>query len=280
MLKQGEYNKLRVCRIENAGYYLTNDYDNEAILFKRELKSNPELGDEFDVFVYSDAENPFIATLKKPKAIINEFAVMKAMSITERGAFLDWGIDKDLFVPYAEQKSKMIQHKNYLVRVFKDEFTDRILASSKIYKFLSNENLNLNIKDEVELLIWENSQLGVKVIVNNEHEGLIFKSDLIAEIHPGEKIIGYVKNIRPDNKIDITLRKPGHHEVNQSEIFILNYLEKNGGFIDLNDDSDPQEIRDKLHMSKKTFKQAIGALYKQRLIKLEPDGIYLLKSEP
>lgn len=280
MLKPGEYNKLRVCRIENAGYYLTNDYDNEAILFKRELKSPPEIGDEYDVFVYSDAENPFIATLKKPKAIINEFAVMKAMSITQSGAFLDWGIDKDLFVPFAEQKTKMIQHKNYLVRVFKDEFTGRILATSKLFKFLSNENLNLNIKDEVELVVWEYSHLGVKVIVNDKHEGLIFNSDLMTTLQPGEKITGYIKNIRPDNKMDIALRKPGHHEVNQSEFFILNYLEKNGGFMEMNDDSDPQEIRDKLRMSKKTFKQAIGALYKQRLIKLESDGIYLIKSEP
>lgn len=277
MLKIGQYNTLRVTRIENAGCYLTNDYEHEAILFKAEYKIVPEVGQELNVFVYSDAENEFIATLKKPHAIVNEFAVMKAMSITERGAFLDWGITKDLFVPFAEQKAKMIQHKKYLVKVFLDEMTGRILGTTKLHRYLSNEDCTLNVKDEVKLIVWEKSDLGMKVIINEKHTGLIFNSDIITELYPGDKLIGYVKTIREDQKIDITLRKPGHHEVHESERNILDYLEKHEGFLDMNDDSDPQEIRDKLNMSKKTFKKAIGALYKQRLITMAPEGIHLVK---
>ncbi len=277
MIKLGQFQLMRVTRVEKDGTYLTSDYDNEAIIFRNELKETPEIGTEFNVFVYSDADHPFIATLKKPHALVNEFALMRVLSVTEKGAFLDWGINKDLFVPFAEQGVKMLEGRSYLVRVFKDELTERMLGSSKIHRFINNENISVKAKDEVSLIVWERSDLGVKVIINEKNYGLIFQSDVLRELNVGERLTGYIKNIREDERIDVTLRKPGHHEINEGEFFIMNYLEKNDGFLDMNDDSDPQEIKDRLHMSKKTFKKAIGALYKQRLIRLEPEGIYLVE---
>lgn len=276
MIKIGEYNLLRVTRSDADGIYLTNDYENEAILFKRELESIPEIGSEHNLFVYSDSEHKFIATFKKPIAQLNEFALLKVVAANSNGAFLDLGLNKDLFVPFAEQKVKMLSGRSYVVRIFKDEFTDRLLGSSRLSKFISNENLTVKPKEEVQLIPFEKTELGIKVIINGKHHGLIFHNDIFQEVKIGIPITGYIKNIRDDEKIDVTLRKTGHHEVNESEFVILNYLKQNNGFMDMNDDSDPDEIKYKLNMSKKTFKKALGALYKQKIVELKPEGVYLL----
>lgn len=276
MIKIGEYNQLRVTRSDADGIYLTNDYENEAILFKRELESIPEIGSEQNVFVYSDAEHKYIATLKKPIAKLNEFALLRVVAANNNGAFLDWGLNKDLFVPFAEQKVKMLSGRSYVVFIFKDEHTDRLLGSSRLNKFISNENITVSPKEEVNLIPFEKTELGVKVIINGKHQGLIFHNDIFQEVKIGIPLIGYIKNIREDEKIDVTLRKAGHHEVNESEFVILNYLKQHDGFMDMNDDSDPDEIKYKLNMSKKTFKKALGALYRQKIVELKPEGVYLL----
>lgn len=277
MIKLGEYNSMRVTRSDKDGVYLTNDYEHEAILFKQEFSSIPEIGTEMNVFVYSDSEHPFIATLKKPYALLNDFVLLRVVAANSTGAFMDLGLNKDLFVPFAEQKVQMLANRSYVVKIIVDEITNRLIGTSRLHQFIQNENHQLKVKEEVQLIPYEKTDLGVKVIINSKHHGLIFHNDIFQDVRIGAKLTGYIKNIREDDKIDVTLRKSGHHEVNESEMFILEYLKRNGGFMDMNDDSNPEEIKHKLKMSKKTFKKAIGALYRQKIVELKPDGVYLIE---
>ena len=276
MIQIGKYNTLRVTRKEPEGCYLTENYDQEAILFKREITEDYNVGDELEVFIYSDSEHPFIATFLQPKIKLNEFAALRVSSVNNVGAFLDWGLPKDLFVPFAEQKQKMEEGRSYLVYLYLDEFTNRLTASARWNKFIQHENEHLEEKQEVDLLIAERTDLGYKVVINNTTLGMLFQNEVLSPLRIGEKTKGYIKAIREDGKIDVRIRKPGVAEINDSERTVLEKLKAGNGYLPFGDKSDPAEIRDELGMSKKTFKQAIGSLYKKRLIKMEDEGIYII----
>ncbi|MCO6476822.1 MAG: GntR family transcriptional regulator [Phaeodactylibacter sp.] len=276
MIQIGRYQLLTAIRSTPHGMVLQDAEGDDVLLPKKYSPESLAPGDEIDVFVYTDSEDWPVATTQKPKAILGEFAYLQVKEVVPFGAFLDWGLDKDLLAPFAEQSKKMERGKYYLVYLMLDEQTDRLIASSKLSKFLETENIELSEGQEVDLLIGPQTDIGYNAIINNRYRGLLYKSDLFRPVQPGGRTKGYVKTIRPDKKIDLTLQKPGYAHVEPNAEKILQLLEKNNGFLDLHDKSNPAEITARLHMSKKTFKKAIGALYKQRLIRIEEDGVYLV----
>lgn len=275
MIQIGDYNTLQILRDTKVGLYLGDE--NEAILLpKKYVPKDFFIGDDITVFVYLDHEERPVATTLKPYIKLNEFAHLKVNYINKFGAFLDWGLEKDLFVPFKEQARPMEEGKRYLVYMFMDEKTNRLVASSKTNQFLSNENLDLQRNEEVDILISHITDAGINVIINQKHKGLAYKNEVYADVKPGMKTRGYIKTIRPDGKIDVLLRKIGLDAIEPSSQVILDELKANRGFLRLSDNSHPEEIKTVLKMSKKNFKKAIGNLYKQKLIEIKEDGIYLL----
>src|SRR5690606_8886404 len=205
-----------------------------------------------------------------------EFAMLRCNQVIDHGAFLDWGMVKELFCPFKEQVFKMKAGGWYLVHCYLDEKTGRLAASSKTNRFLDNKDLTVTQFEEVDVIISHPSDIGMNVIVNNKHAGLIFQDDIYKELSVGDRMKGFVKKIRPDNKLDITLEKIGYRKIEPNADAIMHELEDNGGYLNLTDKSDPEDIKEMLQMSKKTFKKAIGTLYKQRLIEIKEDGIYLI----
>lgn len=275
MIKIGQFNKLRACRAEKEGTYLCDEQGAEVLLPAREEPEELLIDDELNVFVYRGPDNQLVATLNEPKVQRGAFAYLQVVEVTRFGAFLDWGLDKDLLVPFSEQAHKMMKGEWYIIYLYLDEQTDRLVASSKIQKFLSNEELTVGPGDEVDLLIGRETDLGFNVIINDRHKGLLFHDDLFKEVQTGERTKGYIHQIKPENKIDVSLEKPGYGKVPANARRILDELKAHDGFLPLTDKSPPELIHDRLGMSKKTFKKAIGGLYKQRIIKIEKDGIHL-----
>lgn len=273
-MKIGQYHTLKVDRLTQPGAYLTDDIT-DVLLPTKYIPVGTKAGDVLTVFVYRDSEGRIISTTKKPYAIVNQFAYLKVNDTNDVGAFLEWGIDKDLLMPFREQKQKLRKHQWVLVYVFLDEKTDRIAATAKVAKYFSEE-LAINEGDQVNLLVAEHTDLGVNVVVENAYKGLIYENDLFHDLLEGDRITGFVKKIRPDNKLDITLRKEGYENLEEGAEKILKELKKNDGFLPLHDKSDPEEIQSLLQISKKNFKKSIGILYKRRLIELEKKGIKLL----
>lgn len=277
MIKIGKYNTLKILRETNIGLYL-GDGTEDVLLPNKYVPLQYEIGQEADVFVYLDHEQRKVATTLEPYIYLNEFALLRVNYTNEFGAFMDWGMEKDLFVPFAEQARKMEQGKRYLVYMYLDEQSNRLVGSSKINQFLDNENPDLEAGDEVELLISHISDAGINVIINERHKGLLYQNEVFDEsIRPGDRLAGYIKKIRPGNKIDVSLEKPGYGKVEPNAQKILDELKASRGFLRLNDNSSPEDIKGILKMSKKTFKKAVGALYKERLIEIKPDGIHLSK---
>ncbi|MCB0551171.1 MAG: GntR family transcriptional regulator [Phaeodactylibacter sp.] len=276
MIEIGKYNTLKAARRIAHGMVLQDAEGDDVLLPKKFVPENLAPGDDIEVFVYTDSEDWPVATTQRPKAILGEFAYLQVKEVVVFGAFLDWGLDKDLLAPFAEQSKKMERGKGYLVYLLLDEQTDRLIASSKLNKFLETENIELEEGQEVDLLIGTPADLGFTAIINHRYRGLLYKSDLYRPVQPGDRCKGYIKTIRPDKKIDLTLQKPGYAQVEPNAENILQLLRKHEGFLDLHDKSDPEEITARLHMSKKAFKKAIGALYKQRLIRIEEDGVHLV----
>lgn len=276
MIHLGQYNTLTILRVTPPGAYLGDDEDNVVLLPTKYIPENAEIGDSIDVFVYLDSEDRIISTTKKPYLELHGFAALKVNQVSHFGAFLDWGIEKDLLVPFKEQKQKMEEGKRYIVHLYLDEATQRLVASSKIRKYLEFEHILLNENDEVDLLIADSTELGRNVIVNDTYSGLIFLSDITRIVKFGEKCKGYVKTIRPDGKLDITLDKVGFVKMESNCERLLELLKDNDGILYLTDKSDPDKIREEVGMSKKTFKNAIGMLYKQRLITLANNHIKLV----
>ena len=275
MIQIGDYNTLQILRDTKVGLYLGDE--NEAILLpKKYVPKDFFIGDDITVFVYLDHEERPVATTLKPYIKLNEFAHLKVNYINKFGAFLDWGLEKDLFVPFKEQARLMEEGKRYLVYMFLDEKTNRLVASSKTNQFLSNENLDLKRNEEVDILISHITDAGINVIINQKHKGLAYKNEVYVDVKPGMKTKGYIKTIRPDGKIDVLLRKIGLDAIEPSSQVILDELKANRGFLRLSDSSHPEDIKTVLKMSKKNFKKAIGNLYKQKLIEIKEDGIYLL----
>ncbi len=275
MIQIGQYNTLPVTRKTANGLYLGDQDIEEVLLPWKYAPQNTSIGDQLRVFIYFDSEDRMIATTLKPKITLHRFAYLQVKDVTPHGAFLDWGLEKDLFVPFREQPRKMLKGKYYLVYLYLDEDSERLAASARITRFLNNRELTVKEGDEVEVLIWEPTDLGMNVIVNQQYKGLIYYNELHAQVQPGDTRRGYISKIREDNKLDVVLQKPGYENIEPSIEKILQVLRTRGGYLPLTDKSEPNEIAKLLEMSKKTFKKAIGSLYKQRLVRLEDDGVYL-----
>jgi uncharacterized protein len=275
MINVGKTNLLTITRETTSGWYLSDDDNNEVLLPISSKKGKMTVGEKIMIFAYKDSENRIIATTQMPYAEIYSFAFLRVTSITEVGAFLDWGIEKDLFMPFKEQAPNMEEGNMYVVYICLDEETDRIIASAKIDNFISNERLQVEVGDEVELMVFSESPLGYSCIIDQMHRGLIYRNDIYQEIHVGEELTGYVKNIRQDNLIDLSLQKPGFKNVLSATDTILEYLRHHNGVMKLHDKSTPEEIVKELSMSKATFKKSIGVLYRHRKVLIKPDGVHL-----
>lgn len=272
MIKVGEYNKLTIQRFTAVGAFLDDGADG-LLLPKRFVPRNAKQGDQLEVFVYHDSEDRLIATTQKPKAIVGEIARLRVVSVTGQGAFLDWGLMKDLFVPRSKQLMGMRVGGDYLVKLYIDEQTGRIAASEKFESGLSNEVLTVKEKQVVDLIAFRPTQLGFVMIINNQHTGLLHSNEIFRPLEPGDKMKGYIKTIRPDNKIDVVLGQPGYKRVEGEAEKILRLLDENNGYLPFNDKSDPEEIYSYFEMSKKAFKMTTGKLYKERKIIFTQTGI-------
>jgi len=283
MIQIGKYNTLKILRDTKVGLFLGNpETDPEGIhdilLPNKYVPHHFEFGDELTVFVYLDHEERPVATLLEPYILLNEFALLRVNYTNQVGAFMDWGLEKDILVPFKEQARPMEKGKRYLVYLYLDEKTNRLVASSKTNQFLSNENLTVERGEEVELIVSHITDIGINVIINEKHKGLLYKDEVYDDsIRTGDRLRGYIKHIRPDHKIDVSLEKIGYERIEPNAERILNELRASRGFLRLNDNSHPEDIKTVLQMSKKTFKKAVGALYKDKLIEIKDDGIYLVK---
>lgn len=277
MIEIGKYNTLTIDRDTQVGLFLTDGKD-DVLLPNKYVPKVFEIGQEISVFVYLDHEERPVATTLEPYILLNEFALLRVSYVNQVGAFLDWGMEKDILVPFKEQARPMEQGKRYLVYLYMDEKTNRLVASSKTNQFLNNDNLAVEEGEEVDLIVSHITDLGINVIINEQHKGLIYKDEVYDEsIRTGDRLRGYIKTIRPDGKIDVSLQKQGFEAVEPNAEKILDELRANRGFLRLNDNSHPEDIKTVLKMSKKTFKKAVGTLYKQKLIEIKEDGIYLVK---
>ena len=277
MIEIGRMNSLRAFRQAKQGWYLRNPEGQEVLLPNKYVPEGFKEDDELEVFIFNDSEDRITATTATPKIQLNDFAYLQVKEVNKFGAFLDWGLEKDLLVPFSEQQKKMLKDEQYLVYMYLDARTERLVASSKLDQFLEKENIELEVGQEVDLIIGEFSELGAKVIINKQYSGLIFQNEIFQKLRSGDRVKGFIKQLREDKKIDVSLQQQGYAGVAPNAEKILEKLNAEGGFLALNDKSDPKLIQDQLEMSKKTFKKAIGGLYKQKLIKIEKDGIYLLK---
>ena len=274
----GQYNTLKVSRKVDFGFYL-DDGAEGILLPKRFAPRTLRIGDELSVFIYHDSDNRLIATTQKAKAVVGEIVKMKVVSVTGLGAFLDWGLMKDLFVPKSKQLVGMCEGAEYLVKLYIDEQTGRVAATEKIESLLSNEELTVKEKDIVDLLVYRQSELGYVMIINNQHSGLLHSNEIYTTLHVGDTMQGFIKTIRPDNKIDVVLGKPGYQKVEDEAGKILRLLEENNGYLPYHDKSEPQEIYDFFGMSKKAFKMTTGNLYKQKKIAFTKTGLQLISNE-
>ena len=275
MIEIGQYNTLKIQRDTSVGLYLT-DGSKDVLLPNKYVPRKFEVGDELAVFVYLDHEERLVATTLKPYITLNDFAYLRVSYINKFGAFVDWGLEKDLFVPFKEQARPMEKSKRYLIHMHIDDKTGRLVGSSRTSKFLNNEVLTVEEGEEVDLIISHITDMGINVIINGKHKGLLYKDEVYQDLRTGDRVTGYVKLIRPDNKIDITLQKGGADSIEPNAQYILDELRESRGFIRLNDNSHPEDIKTVLKMSKKALKKAIGSLYKQRLIEIKEDGIHLI----
>jgi uncharacterized protein len=276
MTEIGKINHLEVVKEVDFGIYLDGGDLGEILMPKRYVPEGTMPGDMLETFIYLDSEDRLVATTEKPLAMVEEFALLEVVSITPVGAFLNWGLPKDLFVPFREQRQPMEEGKKYLVYVYVDTNTKRIAASSKIEQYLDNIPVDYDPDEEVDLIIVNETDLGYNAIIDNSHFGILYKNEVFQPLNPGDRVQGYIKKIRTDGKIDLRLEKIGYEKISSFVDRIIVELQKNKGFLPLTDKSSPEEIYQTFKISKKNFKAAIGALYKKRFIALEDNGIRLL----
>jgi predicted RNA-binding protein (virulence factor B family) len=276
MIHLGQINTLEILRESEHGVYLIDSEDNQVLLPNRYVPDTFKIYDKLEVFVYLDNEERPVASTDIPYILRDGFALLRCNQVTEHGAFLDWGLVKELFCPFREQAFNMKAGGWYLVHCYLDEKTNRLVASSKTNRFLDNTDLTVKQFDEVDLIVSHPSDIGMNVIVNKIHSGLIYKDQLFKEISVGDRLKGIVKKIRPGNKLDISLGQIGYRNIEPNAKRILDELQDNSGYLNLTDKSSPEAIKDLLQMSKKNFKKAVGTLYKQRQIEIKSDGIYLV----
>jgi len=278
MITIGQSYELQVVKVVGFGAYLDAGELGEVLLPRRELPRELKPGDSIRVFLYLDSEDRPVATTRRPRARVGEFAYLRVVDTTAVGAFLDWGLEKDLLVPFAEQHRPMVAGNSYLVYLYIDRLDGRIAASSRIEKFLDDERPhNFRAGQAVDLIIANSTDLGYKAIVNHSHWGVLYKNEVFERLSFGQHKRGYIKRVRPDGRLDLTLQG-GKESRDRDAARIERYLREHDGFAPVHDKSDPELIRSLFGMSKGAFKKAIGGLYKARIISLEKDGIRLLQS--
>ena len=272
----GLINTLQVIKLVDFGIYLDGGEFDEVLLPKRYVPDQLAIGDNIDVFIYSDSDDRLIATTETPLAMVGECAWLKVKDVNRVGAFLDWGLPKDLLVPYNEQYTVMEVGNYYPVCILLDNESNRIVASSKLYQFLEEQAESFTPQQAVDLLIIQRTDLGFKAVINHTHLGLLFHSDVFQNLKMGQKIKGYIKDIRDDGKINLSLQSHAHEVREELSKIILDYLKQNGGSTTLTDKSPPEEIYEQFQVSKSNYKKALGALYRQRLISIDHQQITLL----
>lgn len=273
----GKFNSLPVVRKAEQGLYLDGKELGEILLPRRYVPEGAKPGDELEVFLYYDSEDRLIATTETPLAQAGEFALLKVAAITKHGAFMDWGLPKDLFVPFREQHPPMEEGKSYLVHVYTDGDNGRLLASSRIDRFLNLEPGKFEQGQEVEALVAKNTELGYKCVVNNTHSGILYHNEVFSSLKVGQVLKAYVSNVRDDGRLDLLLQKPGYEKVGDLRDQLLAEIRKRDGFLPLTDKSPAEEVYKIFGVSKKTFKKTVGMLYKDRLVVLDDKGIWLVK---
>ncbi len=273
----GQINKLKVERITDIGCYLIDDDKNEVLLPTTIISKNYSFGDHINVFVYKDLDDRTVATTIQPGILLDQFAFLKVTQTKKGDVFMDWGMPDDLLVPFAEQSQKMLVENWYLIFLLKDEETGNLIGSNKVNDFVFFDEIDLKTGDEVDLLVYKTTDLGMNAIVNNLHKGLIFNSNIHKNINLGDKLKGYVKEVRDDGNIDLLLEPMGYKgSIDKNSKVILDALSESDGFLDLTDKSNPEDIKFILGLSKKAFKRSLGNLYRQKLIEIYKDGVKLL----
>ena len=276
-IELGKFNQLEVVKQVDFGMYLDGGEEGEILLPTRYVPEDCKVGDWLNVFLYLDNEERLIATTLTPLVQVGEFACLEVSWVNQFGAFLNWGLMKDLFVPFSEQKMKMQVGNKYVIHAYIDDESFRIVASAKVDRYLSKEKAPYQPGEEVNILIWQKTDLGFKAIIENMYSGLLYDSEIFQTLHTGDTLKAYIKQVREDGKIDLILQKPGFEKVDDFSKTLYHYLADHGGRIGLNDKSPAEEIYDVFGVSKKTFKKAVGDLYKKRLILLHEDGIELVR---
>jgi uncharacterized protein len=278
LIEIGKHHDLEILRHTSVGLFLGDESGEDVLLPNKYCPEEFEIGDTLNVFVYRDFAERKVATNLMPKVLLHEFALLKAAVVNEVGAFMDWGLEKHLLVPFSEQRMSMEEGRWYIVYLDLDGGSDRLFGSNKIDKILSNKELRVTENEEVDLLVYHESELGFSVIVNNCHDGLLYKNEVFQVLDIGDNLKGFVKKIRPENKLDISLNRIGFKKViDENAEHIYKILKEGHGFLELSDKSSPNEIYVQLNMSKKAFKKAIGNLYKEKRIIIEENQIRLPK---
>lgn len=280
MLKLGDYNTLKIVKSVDFGLYLDGGEEGEILLPQRYVTSDMKIGQEITVFIYLDQEERPVATTEKPYAKVGEFVSLEVAWVNQFGAFLNWGLMKDIFCPFREQKRRMEQGQRHIVYIKVDEDSYRLMATAKVEKYLVTPTINdfpaLQHGAEVDILVWQKTDLGFKVIVNNKFQGLVFQNQIFQPLHSGMKLKAFVDHVRQDGKIDIILQQSGRQQTLDFAEVLLRYLYENDGFCNLGDKSPAELIYDRFQVSKKAYKKAVGDLYKRRLITIGEDGIRLV----
>lgn len=287
-LKLGDFNKLKVIKEakrpnphafnneETFGIFLDGGREGDILMPKKYVPEGTKVGDEIECFLYLDQDERLIATTETPIAKADEFAYLECSWVNEYGAFLNWGVMKDIFCPFREQKKKMEIGNKYIVHIHMDEDSYRMVASAKIERYFSEEKPQYKHGQPVEIMVWQKTDLGFKVIVENKFPGLVYEDQIFKFITTGDKMTAYIDNVRPDGKLDITLQPTGRKLTTDFADTLLAYLQDNNGFCPLGDKSDAEDIKHTFQVSKKTFKKAVGDLYKRRLITISPEGLKLV----
>jgi hypothetical protein len=274
-IELGKYNQLKIVKEVDFGLYLDGGEEGEILLPARYVPYNYEIGQEIEVFIYLDNEERLVATTLKPYVQVGEFAYLQVSWVNQYGAFLDWGLMKDLFCPFREQKRKMEVGRSYIIHTHIDNESFRIVASSKVEKYLSPEKPPYAPDDEVSLLVWQHTNMGYKVIIDNKYQGLVYDNQVFRVLEIGDSLKGYIMQVREDGKVDVALQRSGRQQTLDFADTLLKYMECNGGRCYLHDKSPAEEIYDRFKVSKKVFKKAVGDLYKRRLIEITDHGLLL-----
>ena len=277
-IELGKFNQLEVVKEVDFGVYLDGGEEGEILLPTRYVPEDCKIGDILNVFLYLDMDERLIATTLTPFVQVGQFACLEVSWVNQYGAFLNWGLMKDLFVPFREQKMKMQVGRKYVVHAHLDEESYRIVASAKVERYLSKDKPEYTAGEEVNILIWQKTDLGFKAIIDNKYSGLLYENEKFSSIETGMEMKAFVKQVREDGKVDLILQKPGFEKGDDFAKTLLDYIKEQGGRIHLNDKSPAEDIYDTFGVSKKTFKKGVGDLYKKRLITLHEDGIALADS--